>query len=155
MCHSASVHWQLSCCGMCWIEIDIRANAILAPFPRHLCIDSLVQDCSNSIANALKLHCRYAQSHYFQTSNIRDTLVDKKFVDQSDVVGSSPVGAAPTASSFSTSHLVSMDLTKITARQDENHLSYGIWWAYIKDFTVYIICFFAVGCKKIRYLRHG
>ena len=62
-----------------------------------------------------------------QASNIRHTLVGHKIVDHSDVVGASPVGAAPTTSSFSTEHLASMDWAKTTARQDEKHLSFGIW----------------------------
>ena len=65
--------------------------------------------------------------YYRQTSNIWYTLVGNKIVDHSDVVGASPVGSAPTTSSFLTSHLVSMDLANKTARQDENHLSFGIW----------------------------
>ena len=47
--------------------------------------------------------------YYRKTSNISRTLVGNKIVDNSDVVGASPVGAAPTTSSFSTSHLASMD----------------------------------------------
>ena len=39
---------------------------------------------------------------YYQTSNIRCTLLGNKIVDHSDVVGASPVGAAPTTSSFLT-----------------------------------------------------
>ena len=39
---------------------------------------------------------------YWQTSNIRHSLVGNKIVDHSDVVGASPVGAVPTTSSFST-----------------------------------------------------
>ena len=50
--------------------------------------------------------------------HISHTLVGNKIVDNSDVVGASPVGAAPTTSSFSTSHLDSMDWTKTTARRD-------------------------------------
>ena len=64
---------------------------------------------------------------YRQISNIRRTLVCNKLVDQSDVVGASPVGAAPATSSFSTKHLALMDWAKATARQDENHLSFGVF----------------------------
>ena len=32
-----------------------------------------------------------------------------------------------------------MDRAKTTARQDEKHLSFGIWWTYIKDLTVGLI----------------
>ena len=50
-----------------------------------------------------------------------------KIIDHSDAVGASPVGAAPTTSSFSTKHLASMDWAKTNVRQDEKHLSFGIW----------------------------
>ena len=70
--------------------------------------------------------CEYI---YRKTSNIRRTLIDNKIVDHSDVVGASPVGAAPTTSSFSTWHLVSRDSAKKAARQYENLLSVGIWFA--------------------------
>ena len=69
------------------------------------------------------LHPQY----YRKTSNIRRTLVGNKIVDHSDVVGASPDGAAPTTSSFSTSHLASMDSAKTAARQYEKLLSAGIW----------------------------
>ena len=62
---------------------------------------------------------------YPQTFNIRGTLVGYKIVDHSDVIGASPVGAAPTTSSFSTSHLASMDWAKTTIRRDEKHISFG------------------------------
>ena len=79
-------------------------------------IDGLVQDCINSIANAMELMQSYTKPsihciplleaqhihHYRKTSNISRTLVGSKIVDNSDVVGASPVGAAPTTSSFST-----------------------------------------------------
>ena len=65
---------------------------------------------------------------YRQTSNIRHTWEGNKIVDHSDAVGASPVGAAPTTSSFSTLNLTSMDWARTTARQDENHLSFGIWF---------------------------
>ena len=55
------------------------------------------------------------------------TLVDNKIVDPSDVVGASPAGAAPTTSSFSTKHLASIDWVKTSTRQDDKHLSLGIW----------------------------
>ena len=64
---------------------------------------------------------------YRQLSNIRRTLVGNKIVDHSDVVGASPVGAAPTTSSFSTSHMASLDWAKTPARWDEKHLSLAIW----------------------------
>ena len=64
---------------------------------------------------------------YCQISNISRTLVGNVIVDHSDVVGASPVRAAPTTSSFSTYPLVSMDWAEITARRDDNHLSFGIW----------------------------
>ena len=66
---------------------------------------------------------------YRKTSNIRRTLGGRKIVDHSDVVGASPVGAAPTTSSFSTWHLASRDSAKAAARQYENILSFGIWYA--------------------------
>ena len=52
---------------------------------------------------------------YRKTSNISRTLVGNIIVDNSDAAGASPVGAAPTTSSFSTSHLASMDWAKTTA----------------------------------------
>ena len=73
---------------------------------------------------------------YWQTSNISCTLIGNEIFDHSDEVGASPVGAAPTTSSFSAWRLASMDWPKTTARQDEKHLSYGIWCAYIRGFTV-------------------
>ena len=63
---------------------------------------------------------------YHKCSNIRRALVGNKIVDHSDVVGASPVGAAPATSSFTTSHLASMDWAKTTARRDEKHLCLGI-----------------------------
>ena len=63
---------------------------------------------------------------YRQTSNISRTLAGNKIVDHSDLEWPSPVGAAPTTSSCSTSHLVSMDWARATAKRDENHLSLGI-----------------------------
>ena len=50
---------------------------------------------------------------YCQTSNISCTLVGSEIVDHSDVVGASPFR---TTSSFSTSHLASMDWAKAAAR---------------------------------------
>ena len=75
---------------------------------------------------------------YHQTSNISCTwatiqivvpgcTLGSKIADHSDVVGASPVGAAPTTSSFSTYNLTSRDSAKTVARQDEKHLSVGIW----------------------------
>ena len=63
--------------------------------------------------------------NYSQPSDISRTLVDNKLVDQSDVIGAQPVGAA--ISSFSTSHLASMDWAKTIAKREEKHLSFGIW----------------------------
>ena len=73
---------------------------------------------------------------YHQSSNIRLLWVGNEIVDHSDVVGASPVGAAPTTSSFSTLYLASMDWPKSTARRDDNHLSFQICGAYLRDFTV-------------------
>ena len=73
---------------------------------------------------------------YRQTSDIKRTLIANKIVDHSDVVGASPVGAVQTISSFSTWYLVLMNWAEITNRRHENHLSLGIWCAYISDFTV-------------------
>ena len=72
-----------------------------------------------------ELAARQSWAEYRQTSNISRTLV--VIVEHSDVVGASPVGAAPTTSSFSTSHLASIDSTKTTARRGDKHLSFGIW----------------------------
>ena len=69
----------------------------------------------------------FYHKYYCKTSNISLTLVGNITVDNSDVVGASPVGAAPTTSSFSTSHLASMDWAETTARRDKKHLSFGIW----------------------------
>ena len=66
---------------------------------------------------------------YCQTFNISRTLISNKIVGHSDVVGASPVGAAPTTSSFSTSHLPSMDWAKTIKKCDEKHLSFEIWCA--------------------------
>ena len=66
---------------------------------------------------------------YHQTSNISRSLVGNKIVDHSDVVG-----AAPTTSSFSTQNLASMDWAKTTARQDEEHLSFGLWCVLYQRF---------------------
>ena len=66
-----------------------------------------------------------------QTSNISCPLEGNTIVDHSDVVGASPVSFAPTTSSFSTEHLASMLWARTTARQDEQHLIFGIWFAYI------------------------
>ena len=57
----------------------------------------------------------------------KDSLVGNKLADHSDVAGASAVGDAPTTFSFSTLQLASMDCAKTNARQDENHLSFGIW----------------------------
>ena len=57
-----------------------------------------------------------------------------KIVDHSDIVGASPVGAAPTTSSFSMERLASMDWAKTTARRDEKHLSFEIWYIFYQRF---------------------
>ena len=62
--------------------------------------------------------CSQLFTTYRKTFNISLTLVGHKIVDYSDVVGTSPVGAAPTTSSFSTSHMASMDWAKAVARGD-------------------------------------
>ena len=73
---------------------------------------------------------------YHKIPNIRRALVGSKIVDHSDVVGASPVAAAPTTPSFSTYHPATIDCAKTTARQDETHLSLGIWRSYITCLTV-------------------
>ena len=73
---------------------------------------------------------------YCQISNTSRTLAGNNLVDHSDVVGASPVSAAPTTSSCSTWHLASIDCAKTPARCDKNHLTFGIWWPYIRDFMV-------------------
>ena len=84
--------------------------------------------CSVIKSDAMTNWCHFLpNSTYRQVSNIRRTLVGNTIVDHSDVVGESPVGAAPTTSSFSTSHLASLDCAKTIARRDEKHLSLGIW----------------------------
>ena len=89
-------------------------------------IKGLVQDYSNSIANALELlqsctkplispfpvlrkqaytscdNLSICPNNYRKISNIRRALVGNIILDHSDVVGASPVGAAPTTSLFST-----------------------------------------------------
>ena len=64
---------------------------------------------------------------HLQIYIISHTLVDKKIVDYPDVVGASPTDDAPTTSSLSTWHLASMDWAEPTAREDDKHLSIGIW----------------------------
>ena len=71
--------------------------------------------------------CIILQCDYFQTSNIRCTLVGNELVDHSDVVGESPVGSAPTTSSYLTWQLASIDCAKATARRDKKHLRFEIW----------------------------
>ena len=70
-------------------------------------------------ANISRIRC------YRKTSNISCTLVGKKIIDNSGVVEASPVGAALNTSSFSTSHLASMDWAKTTARGYNEHLN--VW----------------------------
>ena len=90
---------------------------------------------------------------YRQVSNIRRTLVGNKTVDHSDVVGASPVGAAPTTSSFSTSHLASLDWAKTTARREEKHLILGIWCIlYLRFYGNQIQHNFTL-CKSQNYIR--
>ena len=67
-------------------------------------------------------------AYYRKISNISRISVGNIIVHRSDVVGAQPVCAVPTISSFSTEHLTSKDCTKTTARQDEKHLSFGIWY---------------------------
>ena len=62
---------------------------------------------------------------YRQTSNISCSSVDNTLVDHSDVAGASPFGTAPTTS-FSTTHLASVDWAKATTRQDMDDESFGI-----------------------------
>ena len=95
-------------------------------------------------------------SKYSQVSNIRRTLVGDSIVDYSDVVGASPVCAAPTTSSFSTWHLISIYCVKTIACRDEEHLSFGIWCTYIRDFTVLFIVFNPSGAiTMMSHERHG
>ena len=65
---------------------------------------------------------------YPQTCSISRTWVGNAIVDH--------VCAAPTTSSFSTSHLVSMDWAKATARWEEKHLYIGIWCGVYQMFYV-------------------
>ena len=60
---------------------------------------------------------------YRQASNISRTVAGNGIVDISDV------GAAATTSTFSTSHLPSMDWANTTARRGAKHSSFGIWCA--------------------------
>ena len=83
----------------------------------------------HTVAENLIYMDRVYHHTYSQTSNINCAFVGNTTVVLSDVVGASCVGAAPTTSSFSTSHLASMDLTKNNATWDEKHLSFGIQWA--------------------------
>ena len=62
---------------------------------------------------------------YRQVSNISRILVDNKMVDHSDVVGAPPVGAAPTTSSFSTWHLLSLDLGKDNCKTRGGTFKFG------------------------------
>ena len=75
------------------------------------------------------------QLNYYQTSNIRGTLVDW-FVDNTDVIVALPISAAPTTSSVSTKHLAPMDWAKTTAWRDEKHVAFEIWQSYIRGLTV-------------------
>ena len=68
--------------------------------------------------------CTVLTYHTVKSLNISRTLKGNKIVDHSDVVGAAPVGAAPTTSSFSTSHVDSMDWA--TARRDKKRLCLGI-----------------------------
>ena len=67
---------------------------------------------------------------YRQISNICRTLIGNNIVDRSGVFGASP---------WSAWHLASRDCTKINARWDEKHLTFGICAAYISDLTVFKI----------------
>ena len=109
--------FQLSAPTYCW---EMIANGKISLW---------LYSCSTKIS-LITGSCTFAANQtriYRQTSNINHTLVGNIIVDHSDVVGASPVGAAPTTSSFSTSHLSSMDWAKTTTRRDEKHLSFGIW----------------------------
>ena len=64
---------------------------------------------------------------YRQTSSTRHTFVGNIIAAHLDVVGASPIGAAPTTSLFSTYHLILIDCTKTTGKQNEMHLSLGSW----------------------------
>ena len=80
---------------------------------------------------------------YHQTSNIRHIVVDNIRVNHSDVVGASPFGAPQSISSFSTSHMASMDWAKATVRRSEDEaiiiyvLEFGA--SCIRYFTVIIL----------------
>ena len=130
-----------------------------ADFNVQLCIkcqiSGLVQDYSNSIADALELLQSLHQAIEMITFGIRwwqridcvelssnclheswdcwiypqtsniRCTLGNKIVDHSDVVGALPIGTAPTTSSF-------LDLNPWLQqigqrRQDENYLSFGIW----------------------------
>ena len=73
---------------------------------------------------------------FCQTSSRSCTLVGNTIFDHSDVVGASSVSTAPTTSSFSTSHLASIDCTKTTTRRDEKLFSFGFGVTYIRDLMV-------------------
>ena len=92
-------------------------------YNKEIYMNGLVQDCSNSIANALELLVlvQFFKFMYCQTSDTRSTSVGNEIVDNSDVVGASPVGAAPTTSSFSTEHMALMVWARTTARWDGKH----------------------------------
>ena len=77
--------------------------------------------------------CGYIQ--YRHTSNFSHTLVGNEIVDHSDVSG-----ADPNTSSFATYHLASVDWTKTTARRDENHLAFVIWFGSYWKFGRSIAC---------------
>ena len=105
--------------------------------PHKLVVLSRSDDKASAISNFSARTPKSAefQSQYRQTFNISRTLVGNKLVDYSDVVGASPVGAAQLRLH---SHLASMDWTKRTARRDEKHFSFGIWYPYIRGLTVTI-----------------
>ena len=92
----------------------------------HYCESlSCIDERNGSWKTILDSHIDYSYA-YRQAFNISSTFVANKFVDHSEVVGASPLGAAPTTSSFSTQHMASMDWAKITARREDNHLSFGV-----------------------------
>ena len=107
------------------------------PYPKNNEILEMLRNvksaCNSLVHGNDTFYCYYLcimfqmQCDYCQISNISGTLVGNKLVDRSDVVGASSVGTAPTTSSFLTWYLASIDCTKVTARWDKKHLTFGIW----------------------------
>ena len=88
---------------------------------------------------------------YCQTSNISRTFEGNGIVDYSDAVGASLVGAASTTSSFSTSHLDSMDWAKTTAKWYDKHLSFWIWCGLYYRFDCSTECRESPWCQLCRH----